>query len=125
MLRGLVLRDGGVLESVRKLADDREAIREAMLAPGADTLLISGGSSVGAEDHAPSLLAEAGELAIHGVAMRPSSPAGMGRIGSTLVFLLPGNPVSCLCAYDFFAGRTCGCSEAGRRVAASSALPPY
>ena len=29
----------------------------------------------------------------------------MGRIGDTLVFLLPGNPVSCLCAYDFFAGR--------------------
>jgi len=37
--------------------------------------------------------------------MRPSSPAGFGRIGSTFVFLLPGNPVSCLCAYDFFAGR--------------------
>ena len=37
--------------------------------------------------------------------MRPSSPAGVGRIGDTLVFLLPGNPVSCLCAYDFFAGR--------------------
>jgi len=51
------------------------------------------------------VLAELGELAIHGVAMRPSSPAGMGRIGNTLVFLLPGNPVSCLCAYDFFAGR--------------------
>jgi molybdopterin molybdotransferase len=29
----------------------------------------------------------------------------MGRIGAALVFLLPGNPVSCLCAYDFFAGR--------------------
>ena len=29
----------------------------------------------------------------------------MGRIGERLVFLLPGNPVSCLCAYDFFAGR--------------------
>jgi molybdopterin molybdotransferase len=37
--------------------------------------------------------------------MRPSSPAGFGRIDATLVFLLPGNPVSCLCAYDFFAGR--------------------
>jgi molybdopterin molybdotransferase len=60
---------------------------------------------VGAEDHAPRLLAQAGELAVHGVAMRPSSPAGMGRIGERLVFLLPGNPVSCLCAYDFFAGR--------------------
>jgi molybdopterin molybdotransferase len=29
----------------------------------------------------------------------------MGRLGKRLVFLLPGNPVSCLCAYDFFAGR--------------------
>jgi molybdopterin molybdotransferase len=37
--------------------------------------------------------------------MRPSSPAGLGRLGSRWVFLLPGNPVSCLCAYDFFAGR--------------------
>ena len=37
--------------------------------------------------------------------MRPSSPAGAGRIGDARVFLLPGNPVSCLCAYDFFAGR--------------------
>ena len=37
--------------------------------------------------------------------MRPSSPAGMGTLDGRLVFLLPGNPVSCLCAYDFFAGR--------------------
>jgi molybdopterin molybdotransferase len=37
--------------------------------------------------------------------MRPSSPAGIGRVGDALVFLLPGNPVSCLCAYEFFAGR--------------------
>jgi molybdopterin molybdotransferase len=37
--------------------------------------------------------------------MRPSSPTGLGRIGHRLVFLLPGNPVSSLCAYDFFAGR--------------------
>jgi molybdopterin molybdotransferase len=50
-------------------------------------------------------LAEYGELAIHGIAMRPSSPTGMGRLDGRLVFLLPGNPVSCLCAYDFFAGR--------------------
>jgi molybdopterin molybdotransferase len=68
-------------------------------------VLVSGGSSVGREDHVPILLAEHGELAVHGVAMRPSSPTGMGRLGGRLVFLLPGNPVSCLCAYDFFAGR--------------------
>jgi len=29
----------------------------------------------------------------------------MGRLDGRLVLLLPGNPVSCLCAYDFFAGR--------------------
>ena len=105
MLRGLVARDGGVLETQYRLGDEQDPIRSALVAPGADVILVSGGSSVGREDFAPQLIAEAGELAIHGVAMRPSSPAGIGRIGDALVFLLPGNPVSCLCAYDFFAGR--------------------
>lgn len=105
MLRGLLARDGGVVEAHCKLGDDAARIRDALVAPNADVILVSGGSSVGSEDHAPRLLAEVGELAIHGVAMRPSSPAGAGRVGDALVFLLPGNPVSCLCAYDFFAGR--------------------
>jgi molybdopterin molybdotransferase len=105
MLHGLVARDGGVLQAHLRTGDDPARIRAALTVNGADVVLVSGGSSVGTEDHAPRLLAEAGELAIHGVAMRPSSPAGFGRIGDTLVFLLPGNPVSCLCAYDFFAGR--------------------
>jgi len=105
MLHGLIARDGGVLEAHHRLGDDPDKIRSALLATGADVILVSGGSSVGSEDYAPRLVAEIGELAIHGVAMRPSSPAGVGRIGQALVFLLPGNPVSCLCAYDFFAGR--------------------
>jgi molybdopterin molybdotransferase len=104
-LRGLIARDGGLLEGHYRLGDDPSMIRGALLDPGADVILVSGGSSVGSEDYAPRLIAELGELPIHGVAMRPSSPAGVGRIGTTLVFLLPGNPVSCLCAYDFFAGR--------------------
>jgi molybdopterin molybdotransferase len=47
-----------------------------------------------------------GRLVAHGVALRPASPTGIGLLrGDTLpVVLLPGNPVSCLCAYDFFAG---------------------
>ena len=84
--------------------DDRDAILAQLQAP-ADVVLVAGGSSVGQEDHVPTLLAEYGELAIHGIAMRPSSPTGMGRMSGRLVFLLPGNPASCLCAYDFFAGR--------------------
>jgi molybdopterin molybdotransferase len=105
MLRGLIARDGGVVEAHHGLGDDPARLRDALIAPGADVILISGGSSVGSEDHAPRLLAEVGTLAIHGVAMRPSSPAGVGSVGEALAFLLPGNPVSCLCAYDFFAGR--------------------
>ena len=110
----LLRRDGAELESWQVLPDDRERLKEAFRAPGADLILVAGGSSVGAEDHAPSLVAELGDLSIHGVAMRPSSPAGMGTIGSALVFLLPGNPVSCLCAYDFFAGRALRFMQAKR-----------
>ena len=104
MLAALVTRDGGETVHPGIVADEPAAICDAMH-DDVDVVLVSGGSSVGQEDHAPSILAVHGELAIHGVAMRPSSPAGMGRLGSRLVFLLPGNPVSCLCAYDFFAGR--------------------
>lgn len=104
MLAALVARDGGVVNTDGIVADEPAAIRAALLSP-CDIALVSGGSSVGKEDFAPQLVAELGELAIHGVAMRPSSPTGIGRIANRLVMLLPGNPVSCLCAYDFFAGR--------------------
>ncbi|REJ70433.1 MAG: molybdopterin molybdenumtransferase MoeA [Planctomycetota bacterium] len=105
MLTALIERDGGEAVYPGIVPDDREAITAA-LTDDCDVVLVSGGSSVGQEDFVPLLLAEQGELAIHGIAMRPSSPAGMGRLGPRLVFLLPGNPVSCLCAYDFFAGPT-------------------
>lgn len=104
MLEGLVRRDGGIVLRDPIVPDRREAVEAAILDPRGDLVLVSGGSSVGMEDHAPLVVAERGELLVHGVAMRPSSPAGMGRLGDRLVFLLPGNPVSCLCAYDFFAG---------------------
>ncbi|MEM7307416.1 MAG: gephyrin-like molybdotransferase Glp [Planctomycetota bacterium] len=104
MLRGLVERDGGVVADAQRLADDREAIRAAMQTSDVDVLLAAGGTSVGAEDHLPTLVAELGSLDVHGIAMRPSSPTGLGRIGAVRVVLLPGNPVSCLCAYDFFGG---------------------
>jgi len=107
MLASLVRRDGGRLLAGPIVPDDRDRLAEAMLASAeqADLVLVAGGSSVGQEDHAPILLDELGELVVHGIAMRPSSPAGLGVLGGKPVFLLPGNPVSCLCAYDFFAGR--------------------
>ena len=107
VLRALVERDGGSCLPHEILPDEPERIRAALAEPGADVVLVSGGSSVGQEDHAPRLVAELGTLDFHGVAMRPSSPTGIGRLpGGSFVFLLPGNPVSCLCAYEFFAGPT-------------------
>jgi molybdopterin molybdotransferase len=106
VLRGLAARDGAEVVACEWLPDQPERIRAALQREGADVVLVSGGSSVGREDFAPRLVAELGSLDFHGVAMRPSSPAGLGRIGDRLVFLLPGNPVSCLCAYEFFAGPT-------------------
>jgi molybdopterin molybdotransferase len=104
MLAALIERDGGLVDFPGLVRDDPSAILEA-LQSDVDVVIVSGGSSVGIEDHAPVLLAQHGELAVHGIAMRPSSPTGFGRLGARIVFLLPGNPVSSLCAYDFFAGR--------------------
>jgi molybdopterin molybdotransferase len=106
VLRALAQRDGAEVLPFEILPDDPEQVRAALAATDADVILVSGGSSVGTEDHAPRLVAELGELDFHGVSMRPSSPAGVGRIDGRFVFLLPGNPVSCLCAYEFFAGPT-------------------
>lgn len=106
MLSALVCRDGGLPRLIGPLLDDRDRIQAAITeaAASTDLVLVSGGTSTGPEDHAPSIIAELGELAIHGVAIRPAGPAGLGFLGPTPVVLLPGNPVSCLCAYDFFAG---------------------
>jgi molybdopterin molybdotransferase len=116
MLAALVERDGGLVDGLLRLPDDRAALREALARPGADVLITAGAASVGWEDWVPLLVAELGELLVHGVAMRPSSPTGVGRIGGAPVLLLPGNPVSCLVAYDFFGGpviRTMGGLPAG------------
>jgi len=104
MLAALAQRDGALVDFSGLVRDDPDAILAALQAD-TDLVIVSGGSSVGVEDLAPTLIATHGELAVHGIAMRPSSPTGLGRLGERLVFLLPGNPVSALCAYDFFAGR--------------------
>lgn len=105
MLEALIRRDGGTPQAPVYINDQRDAVREALLNVQADIVLVSGGSSVGQEDHAPRVLAEVGELCIHGVALRPASPTGLGFLVGRPIFLLPGNPVSCLCAYDLFVGR--------------------
>jgi len=103
MLAALVERDGGIPEVVR-LPDEEGAMEEALARPGADVIVTAGAASVGSEDRVPILVDRLGSLSIHGITMRPSAPTGIGTIDGVRVVILPGNPVSCLAAYDFFAG---------------------
>ena len=104
MLRALVERDGGIALPAGTGADHRAAIREAMAAQGGDLLLAAGRTGTGQDDDAPLALAAAGQLDVHGIAVRPGGSAGMGRAGELPVILLPGDPLACLCAYELFAG---------------------
>ncbi|MFO0804269.1 MAG: molybdopterin molybdotransferase MoeA [Gemmataceae bacterium] len=106
MLEALITRDGGLAVAMGRVPDDRIALRDEIRESDADVVLISGGSSVGSEDHTAAAVAGLGELAVHGIAMKPGAPAGVGFLGNQVVFLLPGNPGACLAAYDLFAGRT-------------------
>ncbi len=123
MLSALIRRDGGESAVFGPLADDAFRLRlqllEAIEDPLIDAVFVNGGSSTGPEDHAPALVRELGTLIVHGVALRPAGPTGFGTISGKPALLLPGNPVSCLCAYDFFGGRIV------RKLGGRSVAMPY
>jgi molybdopterin molybdotransferase len=105
-LAGLSRRLGAI--PVRKgiIGDDYHRIKDTIQRATEDVVIITGGTSVGAEDYAPLIVQEIGELVVHGVSMRPSSPVGFGFIQQQPIFLIPGNPVSALVAFDAFVGPT-------------------
>ncbi|MGN6276313.1 MAG: molybdopterin-binding protein [Solirubrobacterales bacterium] len=76
---------------------------------GVDVLLVAGGVSVGRHDHVKGALVELGvEERFWGVAMRPGGPTWFGALRReggrpTLVFGLPGNPVSAMVTFHLFA----------------------
>ena len=95
---------GADVETLPTVADDAAAHRRA-LESGlvADVLVTSGGVSVGPHDLVRGLLADLGvEEIFWGVAVKPGKPLAFGVRGSTLVFGLPGNPVSSLVGAEVF-----------------------
>jgi len=84
-----------------RVGDDRDAIREAMRqgAGQADVLITTGGASVGDADHVVDLLRELGQMEFWKVAIKPGKPFVFGRLGSTPIFGLPGNPVSMMVTF--------------------------
>jgi len=99
------LRSAGALpEPLDAVADDEQATRAA-LARGleADVLITSGGVSVGPHDLVRAALSELGaEEVFWRVAVKPGKPVVFARRGATLVFGLPGNPVSSLVGFELF-----------------------
>jgi molybdopterin molybdotransferase len=84
--------------------DERGALRER-LAEGLrnDVLIVSGGVSTGVLDLVPGLLAELGvEQVFHRIRMKPGKPLWFGVSKTTLVFGLPGNPVSSFVCFELF-----------------------
>lgn len=91
-----------VTEIVR---DDPEAITAAVreAAAHADLVLLIAGSSAGRDDYTARVVAGAGTLAVHGVAVRPGHPVVLGVVGATPVIGVPGYPVSAALTFDIFA----------------------
>jgi molybdopterin molybdotransferase len=106
MIRAAVERDGGLVGECVAVERALTAIRAALVEADVDIVLVIGGTGPGIDDHSAAALAEAGGLAIHGVALRPGETAGLGRsVSGVPVVLLPGAPPACLWSYELFAGR--------------------
>jgi molybdopterin molybdotransferase len=105
MLVALAAHQGAVCAPPARLPDDRAAT-EAGLARAletADVVIVSGGVSVGPHDHVKPALVELGvEQLFWRVALQPGKPTWFGRRGTTLVFGLPGNPVSAVVTFGLF-----------------------
>jgi len=113
MLCGLVERDSGIVLQYIEVDRSRSTLANALGAEESDIVLVVGGTGRGLQDEAAAALAVAGELVIHGVALRPGETMGLGRIGSTApVMLLPGPPTACLWTTSFSPGARSGCLAA-------------
>jgi molybdopterin molybdotransferase len=93
---------GAMVTKVGHTGDDADATREAIRGLlDADLAVVCGGVSVGEHDHVRPAFADLGvEEVFWGLALRPGRPTWFGATGDgTLVFGLPGNPVSAVVTF--------------------------
>jgi molybdopterin molybdotransferase len=104
MLAAQLRSAGAIVEHLPPVSDDPEALRTALqLGLAADALITTGGVSVGIHDLVRSTEAALGvEEVFWRVAVRPGKPIAFGIRAPTLVFGLPGNPVSALVGFELF-----------------------
>jgi molybdopterin molybdotransferase len=104
MLAAALAASGGLVERLGAVVDDEASHSEALeRGLAADVLVTSGGVSVGPHDLVRAIEAELGvEEVFWRVAVRPGKPVSFGVRGRSLVFGLPGNPVSSLVGCELF-----------------------
>ncbi len=106
MLTGLSLDAGAETGAAGRLPDDRQATIDGIGAAidASDVVIITGGVSVGPHDHVkPALSALHVQQLFWSVALQPGKPTWFGVAGDgTLVFGLPGNPVSAVVTFSLF-----------------------
>jgi molybdopterin molybdotransferase len=104
MLAAQAKRAGAIVVFQDMARDNRESLRAAITQGlQADILVLSGGVSAGKLDLVPGVLGEVGVAGhFHKVAMKPGKPIFFGSHNSTLVFGLPGNPVSAMVCFELF-----------------------
>ncbi len=85
--------------------DDQDRIAAAIRGAigTCDLMVVVAGSSAGRDDYTAQLVAQLGDLAVHGVAVRPGHPVVLGAIEATPVIGAPGYPVSASLTFDIFA----------------------
>jgi len=99
-------RSGAEVVERGHVADDADATHAALSAAldAADVVCVTGGVSVGRHDHVKPALAALGvEERFWGVRLQPGKPTWFGSRDGTLVFGLPGNPVSAMVTFHLFA----------------------
>lgn len=96
---------GADVRDLGAVPDDKDAIAAALgRGLAADVLVVSGGVSAGDYDLVePALLELGARLLVTKVAVKPGAPLVVARCGETLVFGLPGNPVSAQVTFELFA----------------------
>ncbi len=104
MLAAALASAGARVELLDSVADDPDAHRTALeRGLSGDVLVSSGGVSVGPHDLVRTIARELGvEEVFWRVAVKPGKPVSFGVRGDTLVFGLPGNPVSALVGFELF-----------------------
>lgn len=99
------LQDWGVDSSrSQPIPDDPDMLRAALLKAAAenDFVILNAGASAGTRDFSSRVLAEIGEVIVHGVAIRPGKPVILAILNNTPVIGLPGYPVSAVLTMRLF-----------------------